>query len=325
MSLIYIADANGNQQRLTPEQVRQLWEQGAIETASLYWQEGMSDWRPLSEFLAAAGDPAPAAAPSAAVPAAAPRGFVKDPAGRTKALIVLLWIYLATTGVAALLSGVGLATGQLGNVDAVELTRLEIAGLLVALPQLLVVVVTGIVFLMWIHLANRNARGLGAQGMTFTPGWSVGWYFIPVANLWKPYQAMKQIWQASANPGAWQSQKPPNLLSVWWTLWVISHFLSNTSLRLSLRADTSAELIVAEVITLLSDIGDIALCLVAIQLVRGIIRLQRHWAGQAPASICAICQKPVDPSEMVHINQSSVCAGCKPILLQQMQEGVAGQ
>jgi hypothetical protein len=45
--------------------------------------------------------------------------------------------------------------------------------------------------------ANRNARALGATGMRFTPGWCVGWYFVPIMNLFRPYQAMKEIWMAS--------------------------------------------------------------------------------------------------------------------------------
>ena len=82
--------------------------------------------------------------------------------------------------------------------------------------------ITGVLVLMWIYRANYNARQLGAIDMTFTPGWSIGWYFIPVVNLWKPYRAMKEIWHASANPKTWQNQRhTPPLLSWWWGLWII--------------------------------------------------------------------------------------------------------
>ena len=49
------------------------------------------------------------------------------------------------------------------------------------------------------HRANYNARQLGAADMRFTPGWAVGWHFIPIAWFWKPYQAMTEIWRASVN------------------------------------------------------------------------------------------------------------------------------
>jgi hypothetical protein len=57
---------------------------------------------------------------------------------------------------------------------------------------LAVFIITGIVFLKWIHAANRNARAMGAQGLRFSPGWALGYYFVPVLSLWKPYQAMKE-------------------------------------------------------------------------------------------------------------------------------------
>lgn len=41
---------------------------------------------------------------------------------------------------------------------------------------------------MWIYRAAWNGRVFaGARQLDFTPGWSVGWYFLPIANLWKPY------------------------------------------------------------------------------------------------------------------------------------------
>lgn len=66
-----------------------------------------------------------------------------------------------------------------------------------------VTITTIILFVKWIYRASFNARALGAQNMKFTPGWSVGYYFIPFLNLWRPYQAMKEIWKASKNPTSW--------------------------------------------------------------------------------------------------------------------------
>ena len=77
---------------------------------------------------------------------------------------------------------------------------------------------TAIVVSRWIHLANSNARALGARKMAFTPGGAVGWYFVPIANLWKPYQAMREIWKASAGPLGWQRRPVSALLPCWWLL-----------------------------------------------------------------------------------------------------------
>ncbi len=58
------------------------------------------------------------------------------------------------------------------------LGRLELAGL----------ILTGIAWFVWLHRSVANARSLGVQTEA-TPGWSVGWWFIPFANLVKPYRA----------------------------------------------------------------------------------------------------------------------------------------
>ncbi len=72
-------------------------------------------------------------------------------------------------------------------------------------------------FLLWIHQAARNADALGPRG-EFSPGWSVGWWFIPVANLWKPLQVMSEIWNRS-HPSAMS----PHLLWPWWGAWVVGN------------------------------------------------------------------------------------------------------
>lgn len=73
---------------------------------------------------------------------------------------------------------------------------------------------------LWTHRANHNARQLGASDMTLMPGWAAGCYFVPPGLFWKPYLAMKEIWQASVDPGEWQGQRGSPLLGWWWTLWL---------------------------------------------------------------------------------------------------------
>lgn len=321
MSVIHIADAQGQKTAFDEAEARKRWNEGAIAANALYWREGMPEWRPAMEFFTAPPPIEAAAAPAIPETTGVPRGFTMDPANLTRWLIGLLWAYLVAAGCAALLSIISLATGEAAKPESEDLTPWDVVILLVHFPFVLIVIVTGVIFLMWIHRANRNARGLGAQGMMFTPGWSVGWYFVPIWALWKPYYAMKEIWQASENPGAWQSQTAPRLLRTWWTLWVISCMLGQMAFRTSFRANTGTELVFSEVISLLSNLADIPLCLVAMRLVRGIIQRQTHWAAQPMQSACALCNQPAAPSDLLYLNNSLVCARCKPVLLQKMREG----
>jgi hypothetical protein len=82
-----------------------------------------------------------------------------------------------------------------------------------------------VLFFCWVYRAAANSRALGAH-TTISPGWAVGWYFIPIANLWKPYEAMREIWKTSSSPLAWQSQPTPALLSWWWSFHLMSLLVS---------------------------------------------------------------------------------------------------
>ena len=152
---------------------------------------------------------------------------------------------------------------------------------LVGVAQLFIFVISGIFILRWIFLSNKNARALGAKGMKFTPGWSVGWYFIPIFSLWKPYQAMREIWTASYNPNNWQLTKRSNILPWWWFFWLIASFLGNISFRMAMDADEIDELINSALITYASDISSIPLAYVTLVLISSIYRAQTFVANHA--------------------------------------------
>ena len=81
----------------------------------------------------------------------------------------------------------------------------------------------------WTYRAAANLRGLGRWGMANTPGWCVGWYFVPFANIVKPVQAMSEIWRASdpeSGEGAWISSPSTPLLALWWGTYLLGGVIS---------------------------------------------------------------------------------------------------
>jgi hypothetical protein len=204
----------------------------------------------------------------------------RDPATLTQALKVLLILSLLLDFIATV-SGVmelallhSLQGGTFaGDFDAAA-TSNDNRQQAIGFTQVALFIVTGIVFLTWIHRANRNARALGAEGMRFTPGWSVGWYFVPIMSLWKPFQAMREIWQASAQPGNWQSVQAPPLVGWWWAMYLISQILAQIAYRLSGNIDSVDDAMLASVITTGSNISGMALDGLAFLLVTKIIASQ---------------------------------------------------
>ena len=136
---------------------------------------------------------------------------------------------------------------------------------------------------MWIYRANLNALRLGGEGLRYSPGWAIGWFFIPVLNLWKPYQAFKEIWLASANPKHWKSLTRPALLPVWWTLFLVSASVGQAALRAAIRAEELPELIIANTASLAAHLVDIPLDIVFIILIRQIYRMQMEQSTMRAA------------------------------------------
>ena len=81
---------------------------------------------------------------------------------------------------------------------------------------------TVITFCLWTHRAARNLPALGARGLKYTPGWSVGWFFIPLAHLIMPYFVASEIWRES-DPEQARSGAQEHLAAggAWWTSYIV--------------------------------------------------------------------------------------------------------
>lgn len=128
--------------------------------------------------------------------------------------------------------------------------------------------------------STRRAGSLSAQKvLEDTPGLALGWYFIPIASLWKPYVAMRDFVRASTLDAG----LPGWLLPFWWTLWILSQFAGHGPLRAGIgKADWVS---VEAFVYWISGAGiEIALHTVAILLVRGVTQLQFDTAATLSAS-----------------------------------------
>lgn len=81
---------------------------------------------------------------------------------------------------------------------------------------------TFVIFCLWTYRAAANVKAARAPGFGFTPAWSVGWHFVPIANLFKPFQAMRQIWAFSHGGDRDGIRDGQSLLIAWWGLWSLS-------------------------------------------------------------------------------------------------------
>ena len=82
----------------------------------------------------------------------------------------------------------------------------------------------GLCYFVWVYRRHADLRALGAVNLQFTSAWAVGYHFVPVWNLIRPYQIMREIWHGS-DPVA---PSPPDCgprrvqsswsIRIWWAL-----------------------------------------------------------------------------------------------------------
>ena len=76
-------------------------------------------------------------------------------------------------------------------------------------------VLTAIVFLIFFHRAYSNLAVLGPGEQRWKTGWSVGSWFIPFLNLFRPKQIANDIWRGSDG-----SAVPP-VFNWWWAFFLV--------------------------------------------------------------------------------------------------------
>ncbi|MDP8957226.1 MAG: DUF4328 domain-containing protein [Actinomycetota bacterium] len=110
-----------------------------------------------------------------------------------------------------------------GEFSAEALEASEVRSGVVTFLMLASFLAAGIVWLLWQYRAQSNLSALGAADLRYSPGWAVGWWFIPFANIVMPYLTMRELWKASdPDAGAieWKTARGTPMLPVWWGTWL---------------------------------------------------------------------------------------------------------
>jgi hypothetical protein len=138
-----------------------------------------------------------------------------------------------------------------------------------------------LLFLIWVYQSNGNTWAFGVPDLRFTPGWSVGWFFVPVMNLFRPYQVVKEVWAAShPGPEPWDPRPAPVAIAAWWSNRVVALAAGRAAVRLTARAKTLPEHLTASQVQLVADLVDLPLMLLSAWLVWSIFQRQQakyHW------------------------------------------------
>ena len=150
----------------------------------------------------------------------------------------------------------------------------DLRQMIIACLQWFVVVISAVFILRWMQLVNDNVRRLGALGMKFSSLWVVAWFFVPLANLWKLYLAIREVAKCSSSPLAWHAEPVSPLVAWWWGLLLSYGTLLVAAVYYSVFSDGIARLQLGSALSLAADVLGIAVCVVFYFVVQQINRLQ---------------------------------------------------
>lgn len=164
---------------------------------------------------------------------------------RARAAVVMVWavIVLELIGIISnymqydllqcFSNGVEYTTEQLENNDLRVKFVTIIYGVFFAM--------SGITFIMWFRRAYYNLHQCH-KDVRFLEGWAAGAWFVPILNLFRPFQIMKELFNLNgyllAKNGIKNIKTFPALyLSAWWAFWLINNAMIQILNKVSPEAD----------------------------------------------------------------------------------------
>jgi hypothetical protein len=136
------------------------------------------------------------------------------------------------------------------------------------------VILAAVAFLAWQSRSVANVPWLGGGTPGISPGWSIGWWLVPFANMFMPYRSMADL-ERRTTFGAPRSR----LLGAWWVLFVacnVADGLLSFAMTDTTSIDDARALVVVDVIALL---GLATSGVLGIAVVRGVQRASEARAA----------------------------------------------
>jgi len=194
---------------------------------------------------------------------------------RGKIALAVIWIMLAVevlTGISnyfeyRLLSS--WADGETVSMEAA--TANDSRQMLVAILLVAVRIASIVTFIMWFRRAYYNLH-LRVRNLNNTEGWAAGAWFVPIVNLYMPYQIMKELYiETFALMGNKKGEYPENYTTAyvgwWWFLWIATGIFGRIEFFAAMKAEDVAQKIDSTLMSLASCVMAIPLCLITAKVI----------------------------------------------------------
>jgi len=151
---------------------------------------------------------------------------------------------------------------------------------LIGVVSLLLFIGSAICWLIWQHRAYANLRLIGSRDTEYTPGWSVGYWFIPLVNILRPYQITSEIYRRSELQNGRDpigGLSGPPLIGAWWFVYLAWGATIRFFTIMAKDAKALPTLLTATNIELTAHVVGLVAAILAIQVIRSIDRFQEAF------------------------------------------------
>lgn len=145
--------------------------------------------------------------------------------------------------------------------------------------RLATTVTAAVAFCMWMYRAYDNLPLLRSPGLQYSPTWAAGAFFVPILNLFRPYQIAQELWKASdpvmpLRSRAWRESSSSAIVAGWWGAWLGGRLIGVLSGRVSLLEPSTLDALEAAVT--LRTLAAVILLVAAVCAIRMIRQIQQR-------------------------------------------------
>jgi hypothetical protein len=135
-----------------------------------------------------------------------------------------------------------------------------------------------VTFIMWFRRSYYNQE-IKFGNMNSSNGWTAGAWFIPIMNLFKPYQLMKELYfnaEFFVDKHKLLETKAGRIviLGWWWALWIVVNMSQNAINRISRNAEQLSTLKSLSIASIIVDVIYILLVFLAVKVIRNYNELE---------------------------------------------------
>lgn len=201
---------------------------------------------------------------------------------RSQNAIILFWITLVLNAISIISSYFQYDLLQTaangGEISTEYATSNDNREQAIGIIQIIVFVVSAITFIQWFRRAYFNLH-LRVNNLTHSEGWAAGCWFMPIVNLFRPYQIMKELFQETQlflkrNEAHTSEHLSMPSLSLWWTFWIIDWFVGRFVFKYTMKAETIDELTRSTIGQLISNAIGIVLAIITINIITEYSKLE---------------------------------------------------